>query len=144
MIKIYTVDTNNVFVETVDHDATRPVPTCSLTPPPTLGAGEFAVLVGDAWEIVAEYPENNANRVNNNVNVISMRQARLALHDAGLLASVSVAIDAMPEPDKTKAQIEWEYASEVDKNSAWVANLSLALGLDDVRLTELFNAAAVL
>ena len=98
---------------------------------------------GDEWDgVTLTKPDRTLKPTD--VSIITMRQARLALHDAGLLASVSAAIDAMPEPDKTKAQIEWEYASEVNKNSAWVASLSAALGLNDEQLTELFNSAAAL
>lgn len=98
---------------------------------------------GDEWDgVTLTKPDRTPKQID--VSVITMRQARLALHDAGLLASVSAAIDAMPEPDKTKARIEWEYAGEVDKNSAWVASLAAALSLSDEQLTALFNGAALL
>ena len=40
---------------------------------------------------------------------VTMRQARLALLGANLLSSVDTAIDALPEPTKSAARIEWEY-----------------------------------
>ena len=73
-----------------------------------------------------------------------MRQARLALNQQGLLTLVQDAIALIPEPDKTKIQIEWEYASEVDRNSSWVATLQPALGVTDEQMDDLFKLAGTL
>lgn len=73
--------------------------------------------------------------------VVTMRQARLALAEQGLLSQVQDAISLIPEPDKTKIEIEWEYASEVDRNSSWVSVLQPALGLSDEQLDSLFKVA---
>lgn len=75
---------------------------------------------------------------------VTMRQARLALHSAGLLQSVDDAIAAMPEPDQTAARIEWDYASRVERSSQFVAMLGAAIGLDDAQMDELFMAASIL
>lgn len=75
---------------------------------------------------------------------VTMRQARLALHAAGLLQSVEAAINAMPEPPQTAARIEWDYASEVHRASEFVGMLGGALGLDEQGLDDLFFAAAAL
>ena len=75
-------------------------------------------------------------------SVVSMRQARLALHAAGLLASVEAAIDALPEPSRTEARIEWDYASEVHRGSEFVGRMGAALMLDDDALDALFVTAA--
>ena len=73
---------------------------------------------------------------------VTMRQARLALLDLDLLSSIDEAINAMPEPDKTKAKIEWEYAAVVERNSDWVSDLGQQLGLSDVQIDALFRLAA--
>lgn len=73
-------------------------------------------------------------------SIVSMRQARLALLGAGLLSSVNAAIAAGGPAD----QITWEYATEVDRNSDMVVNLSQALGLSATDLDNLFTAAAAL
>lgn len=74
--------------------------------------------------------------------VVSMRQARLALHAVGKLAGVTSAIDAMTDPDQqTVARIEWEYAPMVERASAFVALLGAAVGLDDEAVDDLFRAA---
>lgn len=76
---------------------------------------------------------------------VAMRQARLALLGAGLLGQVSSAITAIPDPtQRAAAEIEWEYATEVVRNSPWVQQLSSALGLDDDQLDKLFTIASTL
>jgi hypothetical protein len=76
--------------------------------------------------------------------VVTMRQARLALLGAGKLASVTAAINALPSPQKEAAQIEWEYSQTVERNRGLVLLLSAALGLTDLQLDELFIRAASL
>ena len=75
---------------------------------------------------------------------VTMRQARLALLGAGKLALVQPAIDALPEPAKSAAQIEWDYSNEVHRNQPFVLQMSAALGLDSTALDALFVAAAKL
>ena len=75
---------------------------------------------------------------------VTMRQARLALLGAGLLASVDAAIDGLPSPQKEAARIEWEYATEVQRSSGLVPMMEVALGLDDAALDALFIEAAAL
>jgi len=75
---------------------------------------------------------------------VTMRQARLALLAAGKLAAVSTAIGKLPSPAKEQAQIEWEYSTEVRRQSPFVLALAPALGLDDAALDALFVSAAAL
>ena len=72
---------------------------------------------------------------------VTMRQARLALLGAGLLASVDAAIDSLPSPQKEAVRIEWEYATEVQRSSGIVPIMGEALGLDDAALDALFVEA---
>jgi len=76
--------------------------------------------------------------------VVSMRQARLALLAQNYLSLVEDAIELIPEPDKSKVQIEWEYASIVERTSEWVSIMQPALGLDDEAMDDLFEFAATL
>jgi len=75
---------------------------------------------------------------------VTMRQARLALHAAGLLTLVDAAIASMPEPDKTAAQITWEFAQTVDRQFGMVPQLAAALGMTETQIDDLFIAAAKL
>lgn len=75
---------------------------------------------------------------------VSMRQARLALLGAGLLAEVNSAIAAMPGAGGEAARIEWEYAQEVRRDSVLVQSLVAGLGLTAPQLDALFEAAVLL
>lgn len=75
---------------------------------------------------------------------VTMRQARLALLQNGLLSVVEDAINLIPEPDQTKVRTEWEYAARVERNSVWVSILQPALGLTDQQMDDLFTLAAKL
>lgn len=75
---------------------------------------------------------------------VTMRQARLALHAAGRLNDVEVAIDSLPEPPRTAARIEWDYSSEVFRNKEFVAMIGQALNLSGEDLDELFTQASLL
>jgi len=75
---------------------------------------------------------------------VTMRQARLALHASGLLASVQPAINALPEPQRTQAQIEWEYSNALERGNPFVATLGAALGLNAAALDALFFQASQL
>lgn len=72
---------------------------------------------------------------------VAMRQARLALLQAGKLSAVDAAIDALAEPTKTAARIEWEYSGTVRRRQPLVLALAPALGLNDAQLDALFIAA---
>ena len=73
---------------------------------------------------------------------VTMRQARLALSEAGLLSSVNAAIASMEGRQKEVAEIEWEYAQEVQRNSGLVPVLGASLGLSEKDLDNLFLRAS--
>lgn len=78
------------------------------------------------------------------ITLVSMRQARRALLGAGLLSQVQGAIDSLPSPQKEAAQIDWEYAGDVERDSPLVQMLAPALGLTEAQMDELFTVAAKL
>lgn len=76
---------------------------------------------------------------------ITMRQCRLQLLAAGKLALVQPAIDAMPEPQRSAANIEWEYGTTVQRNSPLIEQLAPVLGWDTPEaINEQFMAASLL
>jgi hypothetical protein len=75
---------------------------------------------------------------------VTMRQARLALLGAGVLDLVQAAIDALPEPAKSAAQITWEYSTEVHRHNGLVSQLAPALGMTEAQIDTLFITAAAL
>lgn len=71
---------------------------------------------------------------------VSMRQARLALLDAGLLDDVEAIITAAGRA----AQIEWEYAATVDRNHPVIAVVQQQQDMTDSQIDALFISAAAL
>lgn len=75
---------------------------------------------------------------------VTMRQARLALRRAGKYGQIQAALNQLPEPAKTDAQIEWEYSSTLQRSHPLVATIGDALGLTAQQLDELFITASTL
>lgn len=75
---------------------------------------------------------------------VTMRQARLALLQSGLLTQVNTAIANMPGVAGDAARITWEFAGDVQRNDTMLAQLAGALGLSDAQLDDLFRLAATL
>lgn len=71
--------------------------------------------------------------------VITMRQARLQLLEVGLLDDV----EAIVAHDR-KSQIEWEYASEVYKQSPLIEAVKEDMSLTDEQIDNMFIAASKL
>ena len=73
--------------------------------------------------------------------VVTMRQARLALLQSGLLATIETAItDGTDEAMK----IEWEYATEVKRDWSSLIALTETLGMTSQELDDLFQLASTL
>jgi hypothetical protein len=73
--------------------------------------------------------------------IVTMRQARLALLQSGLLTAVETAIvNGTDEAMK----IEWEYATEVRRDWASLIALTTELGLTSLQLDDLFILADTL
>jgi hypothetical protein len=89
------------------------------------------------WTVRAMTPEEMKALV---PQVISMRQARLALLAADQLTAADAAVAAAGGA----AQIEWEYAAEVRRDHPLIAGIGGALGLTEEEIDELFKAAGAL
>ncbi len=68
---------------------------------------------------------------------VTMRQARLALAQAGLLAAVE---DWVAQAEAS-VQIEWEYATEIRRDWPPVVEFSAAKGMTDEQVDDLFALA---
>ncbi len=75
---------------------------------------------------------------------VTMRQARLALLNIGMLPAIEEAINALPSPQREAARIEWEYSQEVRRTQPFVLQRAPALGLTDEQLDALFVVASEL
>ena len=71
---------------------------------------------------------------------ITIRQARLALLGAGLLDTVNAGMAGMGQ----SAQIEWEFASEVQRSNPLIGAMAAALGMTDAQLDDLFTLGSTL
>jgi hypothetical protein len=74
--------------------------------------------------------------------VVTMRQARLALLQTGKLATVNAAIAGMAGTQGDAARIEWEFSSEVKRSQPLVMALAPALSMTSADLDALFILAA--
>jgi len=74
-------------------------------------------------------------------NPLTMRQTRLALKNAGLLADVETAISNLSTEEKEVAEIEWNYADRVYRSSEWLNNIASELGLTESEIDDLFYTA---
>jgi hypothetical protein len=75
---------------------------------------------------------------------VTMRQARMALLQQGLLQTVNSAVASMTGSQGAAAQIEWEFSSTVERDRPLVQGLALKLGLSGAQLDALFTLAATL
>lgn len=98
--------------------------------------------IGDAWDGVSFIPaEPEPAKVPQSV---TMRQARLALLQAGKLGTVNAAIASMAGAQGEAARIEWDYSNEVQRAQPLVAALGGVLGMTSEQLDQLFITAATL
>lgn len=99
--------------------------------------GVLGVYLQADWETMRDDEMRARNPVPQRV---TMRQARLALLNAGLLDDVEVVIAAAGR----EAQLEWEYAAVVDRSNPAVAIAQQQKALTDAQIDDLFREAAKL
>lgn len=141
-MNLYQINSDGVYTgATMELDDTAGAPVGWIDAvPPAVTDGSVAVWTGTAWTTQLA-PPAPARTIPASV---SMRQARLALLQAGKLSSVDTAIAALDDPQKSEAQIEWQYAGTVERNSSLVATLGAALGFGAEDLDNLFITASAL
>lgn len=72
---------------------------------------------------------------------VTARQARLALLGAGKLTVVEGALAQIPGAQGEAARIEWEYATDIRRDSPLIDALAPMLGLTSEQVDDLFRAA---
>ena len=75
---------------------------------------------------------------------ITMRQARLALLQSGLLGQVDAAIAAMTGGVGDAARIDWQFAQTVERTHPLVATMTAQLTLTTQQIDDLFTLGASL
>jgi hypothetical protein len=78
------------------------------------------------------------------ITSVTMRQARLALLQQGLLTQINNAVASIPGAQGEAVRIEWEFSSTVERNRPLVQALAASLGLTSQQLDDLFTLAATL
>lgn len=73
---------------------------------------------------------------------VTIRQAKLQMSRAGILAAVDAAIAGMEGRAGDEARIEWQYATELRRAHPLVEALGPTLGLTDEEIDALFVEAA--
>lgn len=94
--------------------------------------------------VIDVYNAHDPNRATSVPQLVTMRQARLALLQNGMLTQVNTAVANMPGAAGDAARIEWEFSSAVERNHPLVQSLIGALGLTESQLDDLFRLAATL
>lgn len=110
---------------------------------------EKGMDVPEGWTVEAEtvnerYLEDYVYKPITVPIAVTMRQARLALLEAGKLNMIPTIINSLPSPTKEAASIEWEYSSEVQRHNGFVAQIGPALGMSSAEIDALFIRAAQL
>ena len=71
---------------------------------------------------------------------VTPRQMRLALVQSGLMGSVNTYVATLSET----AQIEWEYATAVERTNPLIGAAASGLGMTSAQVDDLFRLAASL
>ena len=99
--------------------------------------GVLGVYLQGDWETMREDEMRARNPVPQQV---TMRQARLELLKRALLDDVEAVITAAG----SEAQIQWEYASIVERSNPVIAIVQQQQGMTDAQIDDLFREAAKL
>lgn len=107
--------------------------------------GVFETITPDMTDITDTAVLQQVTEIYNEINkvpeVVSMRQARLALFKQGLLSTITTAIESSTDEE---LKIEWEYATTVRRDLPNLIALATSLGLTSDDLDNLFRLASTL
>lgn len=118
--------------------------------------GILHTTIESLQEAIAALPEyekqcliNDFNGVPNEQRTlprdVTPRQIRQAMVLSGIsMASIDAAIDALPEPTKSLARIEWEYSTMFIRSNPLVGQIGMALNKTPEELDALWALAATL
>lgn len=147
IITVYPIDKNKIQTGEVKKQSDKdPINNVFFDAPPELTGTEVAMRMGAIQKVLPKYPEMKKAEPSIPIpSIVTMRQARLALLQMGLLSQVELTIEAIENPTiKAEIKIEQEYAQEVNRKHQWVVSLSSEMGLTEDNLNELFLLASKL
>ena len=110
----------------------------------SIGQAMDAILkyIADGGEYVIENQKDEKTKLVYVPDKVTIRQAKLALLDFGLLDEVDAILQSPNIPRKTK--IEWEYANEIERRWVDESGVMKFLGFEKEQLDELFLHASLL
>lgn len=80
-----------------------------------------------------------------NIQSVTPRQIRLALLQLGVtMETIDTALNSLPEPTKSQALVEWNFASVFERNWPLVDQVAAILGWTEDQLDDLWILAATL
>lgn len=120
---------------------------CTIENTSALQAEGFLVVTDEQYQAILDIPEHASfeSSFKTVPRVVSPRQIRIALIASGFtLSTIESAIAALPEPDRSFAQVSWEYSTEFQRDNPLILSMSPALGLTSQQIDSLFVAASTL
>ena len=102
---------------------------------------EEVLSAAEESEILAEWAANAGKIIV--PTIVTMKQARLALLDAGLLPTVNSAIAGLTGSAGDAARIEWEFSADIHRGDDLVTQISGGLGLTSTQIDALFISASL-
>lgn len=101
---------------------------------------EIIKYIQDGGEYSKNEPKNTPKIDKVIPSKVTIRQAKLALLDFGLLDDVDAILQSPNVPRKTK--IEWEYANEIERRWVDESGVLSYIGLEKEQVDELFLYAS--
>lgn len=103
----------------------------TLVPCEDIGVGHGWAYDGDAFVPPVAPPELSPEEKREAMPNLTARQLRLGLLQLGKLSDVPAAISALPQPEQSQAEIEWQFASEFRRLHPLIVQLLPILDLAD-------------
>jgi hypothetical protein len=146
---IYKILENGYYGGELDYPDSDGIPFgTTRTAPPEIPEGYYCRWSGRGWELTLDPPRPQQVQYieppRPDIKVVSMRQARRILFQYGYLEDINNYIATLPSPEKELAQIDWEYAADVRKDSELVRALAMHLELSNEQIDSLFYEASTI
>jgi hypothetical protein len=137
-MKVYLLDERNIFIGTEYVNPMGVLPRCATKPPPETTGDEVACFIGNNWVVLPSYPTPSPT-TEPIPQSITPRQARLKLLEADLLDNLEAVITT-----NRAWQIEWEYATEVKRDSPLIDAVASEASLTSDQIDQMFIEASEL
>jgi len=107
-----------------------------------LGQSIWDEVKSGAFSPVADFIPPSLDEIRNSMRNLTARQLRLGLLSLGKLEAVPAAIAELPQPEKSQAEIEWNFATEFRRLHPLITQLVPILGLTDEQVDAVWEEFA--